>query len=133
MRRRRRARRARNQWRQLIRPGRAIQFDRFLRVQVAHPVENSAPARARKNQFRERNHADLGCPDRRTKTFFFLKIRNHGHLAAVPLPARGALRDRHERWVRDAMDAVARETNVASADGEAVWSWRTDAGVELCR
>jgi hypothetical protein len=34
--------------------------------------------------------------------------------AAVPLPARGALRDRHERWVRNAMDAAARETNDAA-------------------
>ena len=40
----------------------------------------------------------------------------------VPPRLRGALRDRHERWVRDAVDVVARETNVASADGKAVWS-----------
>jgi hypothetical protein len=43
---------------------------------------------------------------------------------------RGVTADRHETWVRDAMDAggverahVAR-TNDADADGEVVWSWR---------
>jgi hypothetical protein len=46
-------------------------------------------------------------------------------------PTRGALRDRHDRWVRDAMDVIARETNVAGADGEVVWSWRPDAGVKF--
>jgi hypothetical protein len=28
------------------------------------------------------------------------------------------------------MDAMARETNVAEADGEVVWFWRPDAGVK---
>jgi hypothetical protein len=31
------------------------------------------------------------------------------------------------------MDAAARETNVAEADGEVVWFWRPDAGVKLVR
>ena len=30
--------------------------------------------------------------------------------------------DRHDTWGGDAMDAAARETNVAKADGEVVWS-----------
>ena len=47
---------------------------------------------------------------------------NQLHIRSVPPRLRGALRDRHERWVRDAVDVVARETNVASADGKAVWS-----------
>jgi hypothetical protein len=38
-----------------------------------------------------------------------------------PAPERGALRDRHERWVRDAMDAVTRKTKRVEADGEVVW------------
>ena len=33
------------------------------------------------------------------------------HVRPVPRLSRGALRDRHERWVRDAMDARARRTN----------------------
>jgi hypothetical protein len=54
-----------------------------------------------------------------------------GLQARCPVPARGAFRDRHERWVGDAMDAegVARRA-AASADGEVVWSWRPDAGVK---
>ena len=44
-----------------------------------------------------------------------------------PALARGALRDRHERWARDAMDvlgrsALAAPTNDLNADGEVVWS-----------
>jgi hypothetical protein len=34
----------------------------------------------------------------------------------------GAYRDRHGRWVRDAVDAAALLTNGAGADGEVVWS-----------
>jgi hypothetical protein len=33
-----------------------------------------------------------------------------------------AFRDRHERWERDAMDAAARETSVAAAYDQVVWS-----------
>ena len=32
---------------------------------------------------------------------------NHRHLSGHPAPARGAYRDRHGRWERDAMDAMA--------------------------
>jgi hypothetical protein len=51
----------------------------------------------------------------------------------VPRLSRGALRDRHERWVRDAVDVAARETNVIVADGEVVWSWHPDADAKSCR
>src|SRR6516164_945735 len=54
-----------------------------------------------------------------------------GFLTSVLLPQRGALRDRHERWQRDAMDAACQQTNDNVADGEVVWSWRPDAGVNL--
>jgi hypothetical protein len=37
-------------------------------------------------------------------------------------PSRGAFRDRHERWVRDAVDAAVRETGATVAYGEVVWS-----------
>jgi hypothetical protein len=43
-------------------------------------------------------------------------------IRAIPCPPRGAYRDRHERWARDAMDALARETSAHIADGEVVWS-----------
>jgi len=45
-------------------------------------------------------------------------------------PARGAFRDRHERWARDAVDALARETNAFEADGEVVWSRYPDADIK---
>jgi hypothetical protein len=50
----------------------------------------------------------------------------------VLLP-QGAYRDRHGRWKRDAMDAIGHEMNDAIADGEVVWSWRTDAGAKLAK
>ena len=49
-----------------------------------------------------------------------------------PASIRGTYRDRHERGVRDAVDAncIARRA-FQFADGEVVWSWRLDAGVKL--
>jgi hypothetical protein len=37
-------------------------------------------------------------------------------------PTRGALRGRHGRWVRDAVDVAVSLTNGTQADGEVVWS-----------
>jgi hypothetical protein len=34
---------------------------------------------------------------------------------------RGAYRDRHGRWVRDAVDVAVSLTNGTEADGEVVW------------
>jgi hypothetical protein len=46
----------------------------------------------------------------------------------------GALRDHHERWLRDAMDAAwRRKTSDTRADGKVVWSCPPDAGVKFCR
>jgi len=39
----------------------------------------------------------------------------------IPSQIRGAFRDRHGRWVRDAVDVAAPLTNGAKADGEVVW------------
>jgi hypothetical protein len=56
--------------------------------------------------------------------------------ADVPCSPRGALRGRHERWARDAVDvselqrAVRAPTNNSDADGKAVWSWRSEAGAK---
>src|SRR6202051_3995386 len=44
---------------------------------------------------------------------------------------RGAGRDRHERAVGCGGRESLQETNASFADGEAVWSWRPDAGVKL--
>ena len=62
---------------------------------------------------------------------------NHNHALGHPASMkRGVTADRHETWVRDAVDAggvervhVAR-TNDADADGEVVWSWRSEAGAK---
>src|ERR1700722_10475546 len=54
----------------------------------------------------------------------------------VPRLRRGALRGRHERWARDAVDvselqrAIRAPTNNSDADGKAVWSWRSEAGAK---
>ncbi len=64
-----------------------------------------------------------------------------------PALTRGALRGRHGRWERDAVDATASQrasmirkrscsierarTNDADADGEVVWSWRSNAGAKV--
>jgi hypothetical protein len=45
------------------------------------------------------------------------------HVRSHPVPTRGAYRDRHGRWARDAMDAFGDAlTNGADADGEVVWA-----------
>jgi hypothetical protein len=38
------------------------------------------------------------------------------------VPTRGALRGRHGRWVRDAVDVEVPLTNGTDTDGEVVWS-----------
>jgi hypothetical protein len=47
---------------------------------------------------------------------------NQWFLFARLAPTRGAYRDRHERWVRDAVDADGALTKAPEADGEVVWS-----------
>jgi hypothetical protein len=69
-----------------------------------------------------------GCPALFAKIFCFHLTQITGLLLAV---REGALRDRHGRWVRDAVDADVLTTNSADADGEVVWSLRPDAGVEF--
>jgi hypothetical protein len=52
------------------------------------------------------NHAWLG-PVLVAKIFRFAITPNHSYNSRHPVPTRGAYRDRHGRWVRDAMDAAA--------------------------
>ena len=73
------------------------------------------------------------CQGHFRKIFFFRFSEIYGCLHAVPFPKRGALRDRHERWKRDAMDAKVVRDERTDADGQAVWSWRPDAGVKLAK
>jgi hypothetical protein len=48
-----------------------------------------------------------------------------------PASVRGALRDRHGRWVRDAVDAFGSKANDLDADGEVAWSWHPLAGAKF--
>jgi len=58
------------------------------------------------------------------RRFFFLKIIKRVYSRTVPPPMRGALRDRHECWKRDAMDAFVSSDVRHDADGQGVWAWR---------
>jgi hypothetical protein len=46
------------------------------------------------------------------KIFCFSADPNHFYNSRRPVPTRGALRGRHGRWERDAMDAAASGTQV---------------------
>jgi hypothetical protein len=76
---------------------------------------------------RRANHL-IACPAPFAKIFSFSSAANHFTVHRYPAPTRGAYRDRHGRWARDAMDAavsggrIARQTNGTVADGEVVWS-----------
>jgi hypothetical protein len=88
----------------------------------------SANRSARKSDFSQRHQGDLACPVGSRKIFDFTWSAKHRPILACPVPQRGALRDRHGRWVRDAVDTAASSrasgarTNDAIADGEVVWS-----------
>jgi hypothetical protein len=64
----------------------------------------------------------FACPAPFEKIFCFSEHPNQLYSLAIPSHTKGAFRDRHERWVRDAVDADAPLTNGAEADGEVVWS-----------
>jgi hypothetical protein len=52
------------------------------------------------------------CPAPPRKIFRFSADPNQIYIHLYPVPHRGAFRDRHGRWVRDAMDAAASGTQV---------------------
>jgi hypothetical protein len=41
------------------------------------------------------------------KVFRFYRSANHMYVRHIPCPSGGTYRDRHDMWVRDAMDAAA--------------------------
>jgi hypothetical protein len=84
-------------------------------------------------KFSQENQSVSGGPVLSRKIFRFVLTPNHPHNPRIPRPQRGAARDRHERWVWDAVDAAAREANVPAADGEIAWFWRPDAGAKLAK
>jgi hypothetical protein len=67
----------------------------------------------------------LSSPSR--KNILIFRNRKSFYIHGHPVPTRGALRGRHGRWGRDAVDATvsAHESvraNDTKADGEVVWS-----------
>src|SRR5690348_1244664 len=67
---------------------------------------------------------------RSAKILFFRFSETYGLVVPSRLGKRGVTR-RHERGVRDAMDAAASVRRMMfAADGEGVWSWSPDAGIK---
>jgi hypothetical protein len=56
------------------------------------------------------------------KNILFFRNRESIYIHGHPALTRGALRGRHGRWVRDAVDVAVSLTNDIQADGEVVWS-----------
>jgi hypothetical protein len=91
-------------------------------------------ALARKIEFVELIQRDSTSPVLSEKIFRFALTPNQIYIHGRPAPPRGALRDRHGRWRRDAMDpgrrALLARTSGAVGDGEVVWSRRSEAGAK---
>jgi hypothetical protein len=68
-----------------------------------------------------------------SKNFLLARLLEAALSIRPSCSSRGAFRDRHERWVRDAMDAAVSQDERHDADGEVVWFWRPDAGVKFLR
>jgi hypothetical protein len=62
---------------------------------------------AKKSQFRELIQIACSLPGPLRQIFRLRRRANQWLLFARPALDRGALRDRHERWLRDAMDVLA--------------------------
>lgn len=78
---------------------------------------------APKIEFSSHFQRDTPCPVPAAKIFLFPPTPTQHYKPRVPPPLRGAYRDRHGRWVRDAVDARgARDVRASIADGESVWS-----------
>ena len=77
--------------------------------QATLPQPSQIPPKrvARKRRFRQADQGDLGGPAVSAKINCFAPCPNHPYNSRHPAPTRGAYRDRHGRWVRDAMDAAA--------------------------
>jgi hypothetical protein len=74
-------------------------------------------------EFVEPDQTDATCPVIAAKINPFAFCPNQIHKPGRSVPMnRGAFRDRHERWARDAVDALARKTSAFEADGEVVWA-----------
>ena len=63
--------------------------------------------------------SDLSSPFRKNNSLY-QKCKS-AVCCASSSPTQGAYRDRHGRWVEDAMDVLAQLTNAHHTDGEGVW------------
>jgi hypothetical protein len=81
---------------------------------VASLLAMTAEAHVGYGWFCEPIQSDLAGPVPTAKTFPFSSTPNQWFLRSRSAVRKRALRDRHERWVRNAMDAAARETNAAA-------------------
>ena len=84
--------------------------------------KKSAKSRAPKTRFHEAFHRDLGCPVPQRKNISLSVFPKSVIPYLVSRSQEGRTR-RHERGVRDAMDASGVERRaILRADGEVVWS-----------
>jgi hypothetical protein len=56
-------------------------------------------------------HSGAPCPVPAPKIILFFRNTNQGYISFHPAPLRRGVAHRHGRWVRDAVDAAAHETN----------------------
>jgi hypothetical protein len=81
---------------------------------AAGPTESIRRATERKWVICRRANHPFACPAPFAKIFLFSSDANHFSVLRHPVPTRGAFRDRHERWARDAMDAGGALTKALS-------------------
>jgi hypothetical protein len=74
-----------------------------LRVPLLTRAKKPSDSLAAKNSFLELIQIDRSRPSTGAK-YFYLRKTEIVHMSLRPAPIRGAFRDRHERWRRDAMD-----------------------------
>src|ERR1700688_2595538 len=107
----------------------AVRLESVMR-QSGHRRMNLPPVQKKtstivssRSRTRPRANHRPACPAPFAKIFSFSSAANHFTVLRHPALTRGAYRDRHGRWVRDAMDAgdVKRRMTLR-ADGEVVWS-----------
>ena len=71
-------------------------------VRLSEVARNTVAPKKKNHLCKQR---DASCPDLATKIFRFPAPPNHRHIYRRLATSRGAARDRHGRWERDAVDA----------------------------
>jgi len=103
---------------------------RFRRRGLAHgALEGQIRVRVKSN-FARRFNVIWAVQSSREK-YFASVFQKSVICSRHPASPGGAYRDRHERWAGMRWTRAARKTSAMLADGEAVWSWRPDAGAKF--